>query len=363
MRRWILCSSFLLTASLSWGKPRNPLPQTPDQIWQNDLDLLQDINTGLEEVSVSSSNLPSGSTQYIQNRNTLQSGATFYVSSGTVAGDFRVTGNVYFGTGTARALINDMPKVQVEGIDFDGSAIASIRNQDNAGGASLVLSKTRGTTVGSVTAVTNNDILGVIYFSGADGTSVVQGARIQVLVNGTVGTNSMPSEMFLQTAPAGSTTPISNLIVNPGGEITRPMHPSFLVTSSSDSINATGDGTEATVTFHDEIFDQSGAITNSTFTASITSKYTFSVGVRIENTIASHDRYIVSLRTSNRDYNVELSTIGARDFYSHHISVLCDMDANDTAFVTAIVTNSTKVVEISGAVGDRITWFSGNLQD
>lgn len=35
-------------------------------------------------LSSTSATLPSGSTQYIQNRNTLQSGATFYLSSGTV---------------------------------------------------------------------------------------------------------------------------------------------------------------------------------------------------------------------------------------------------------------------------------------
>lgn len=40
---------------------------------------------------VSSSTLPSGSTQYIQNRSTNQSSAVFNVSSGTVAGKFIVT--------------------------------------------------------------------------------------------------------------------------------------------------------------------------------------------------------------------------------------------------------------------------------
>ena len=39
----------------------------------------------LDYVGVSSGSLPSGSTQYIQNTSTLQSGATFYVSSGTAS--------------------------------------------------------------------------------------------------------------------------------------------------------------------------------------------------------------------------------------------------------------------------------------
>lgn len=41
--------------------------------------------------SVSSSSLPGGSTQYIQNTSNLQSGATFYVSSGTVSGQLSPT--------------------------------------------------------------------------------------------------------------------------------------------------------------------------------------------------------------------------------------------------------------------------------
>lgn len=42
--------------------------------------------------ALSSSTLPSGSTQYIQNRETLQAGATFYVSSGTILGTATIGG-------------------------------------------------------------------------------------------------------------------------------------------------------------------------------------------------------------------------------------------------------------------------------
>jgi hypothetical protein len=47
-----------------------------------------------------SATMTSGSTSYIQNTNSLQSGATFYVSSGTVAGDLNITnaGNLNLGS-------------------------------------------------------------------------------------------------------------------------------------------------------------------------------------------------------------------------------------------------------------------------
>src|SRR4029077_3870851 len=53
-------------------------------ISQNKIDLSADVTGALPVTSLSGSNLPGGSTSYIQATSALQSGATFYVSSGTV---------------------------------------------------------------------------------------------------------------------------------------------------------------------------------------------------------------------------------------------------------------------------------------
>lgn len=51
---------------------------------------VQSVNGVLVNLAISSSVIPAGSTNYIQNTNSLQSGATFFVSSGTVRGIFTV---------------------------------------------------------------------------------------------------------------------------------------------------------------------------------------------------------------------------------------------------------------------------------
>ncbi|MBI4669613.1 MAG: hypothetical protein HY747_10620, partial [Elusimicrobia bacterium] len=51
------------------------------------------------------SNLPGGSTSYIQNTNELQSGATFYVSSGSVQNNLVIWGKLGVGVGVANAKI------------------------------------------------------------------------------------------------------------------------------------------------------------------------------------------------------------------------------------------------------------------
>lgn len=68
--------------------PRFPNPISPDQIWQNDQDLddcITQANVSISSLTTTVNNLSvagitPGSTNYIQNRNTLQSGATAYPS-------------------------------------------------------------------------------------------------------------------------------------------------------------------------------------------------------------------------------------------------------------------------------------------
>lgn len=79
MRKWATLILMCLLPAVVMAKPRNPLPATPDQVWQNDLDLEQDIaniSTGTTAVSITSTTLPTGSSNYAQiNPTTQQPGA------------------------------------------------------------------------------------------------------------------------------------------------------------------------------------------------------------------------------------------------------------------------------------------------
>ena len=75
--------------SLSALDPSQPLQLNGTAIVISDpINLSDNVNQVTGQLP--GANLGSGSTNYIQNRNTLQSGATFYVSSGTVGGQFNI---------------------------------------------------------------------------------------------------------------------------------------------------------------------------------------------------------------------------------------------------------------------------------
>ena len=135
----------------------------------------------------------------------------------------RVTPLGQFLTGTSSARANFFfgasavtPRVQTE----RNSASASIsvtRSQGDSNGPTIYLGKSRG-AVNSATVVVENDTLGTISFNGADGTNLVQGAMIQAQVDGTPGSNDMPSRLVFRTSADGSRSPTEHVRINSLGE-------------------------------------------------------------------------------------------------------------------------------------------------
>lgn len=103
-------------------------------------------------LSVSGSGLPAGATSYIHNSNTLQSGATFFVSSGTVANLNTTTLITIDSTGIGTA-------TPTSKLDVSGGSV-TVRGA----GAGLILNPDSGTTTtfsianGSAT-ITNGDYI------------------------------------------------------------------------------------------------------------------------------------------------------------------------------------------------------------
>lgn len=85
-----------------------------------------------------------------------------------------------------------------------GTAIAARRFTNDSNGCWLNLHKSRGTTIDSQVTVQNNDQLGVVYFSGSNGTSFEAAASITVSVDGVPSTN-IPAR-FQITLQNGTTT-------------------------------------------------------------------------------------------------------------------------------------------------------------
>ena len=174
------------------------------------------------------------------------------------------------------------------------------------------------------------------------------------------------SDLDLQGGALAYGTEGTNAALTAGGRMTTPNQPAFSANNSTSDTNATGDATQVTVDFDNEIYDIGSNFAADTFTAPVAGKYEFSVGVAITNLSSSHTSLLIDLVTSNREYRLaQVNPYAMQDAasaaYIYATSVIgVDMDAADTAYVRIIVSGGTKTVTIFGD-GSMKTYFTGRL--
>jgi hypothetical protein len=105
-----------------------------------------------------------------------------------------------------------------------------------------------------------------------------------------------------------------------------------------------------------EIKDQANNFSNGTFTAPSSGDYILCGVIYLKGIDSTNTYGIIYLKTSNRNYLINTANLyalsGSGDV-SVPFSFLCDMDANDTAYLN-IVINGNKTVDISANM-----YFSG----
>jgi len=132
------------------------------------------------------------------------------------------------------------------------------------------------------------------------------------------------------TAADGSAV---SMLIDASGAVTKPLQPAFLVTPASDQTSLANNDT---IVFGTEIFDQNADFASNTFTAPVTGRYLLSFALRLELIQENTTYALFSLVTSNRSYQniFDSSTSDSTiDFRSFTMSILADMDANDTVTV------------------------------
>ena len=116
---------------------------------------------------------------------------------------------------------------------------------------------------------------------------------------------------------------------------TMSQQPAFQVRPASTQTNI-ATGSEITVVFGTEVFDIGANFASNTFTAPVTGKYQLNLSLYTNALDTASDYYIVSIKTSNRQYDNVIDGDGlAADpvYWNQGLSVLADMDASDTAHV------------------------------
>lgn len=285
----------------------------------------------MRSLKISSSTLPGGSTQYIQNRDTLQSGATSYSDFQYVGSSSTVFGNVEIRkdqNGATRVLIKNLNTgtAGLSRLEFENSINTFDIDLFGIGNTSTF----DGITLSSYTRIRNGSTLA--------GMIIANGGAFPIIL----GTND-----------------VSVMRLSGAGEITQPLQPSFLATQPNAQDNITGDNTHVTINFPTEIYDQGGDFSNSTFTAPVNGRYYLSVNVAIKGIAAAHTFKELQIVTSNRIYAYDFSNSIISDFQNIHLCVIADMDAGDIAYGDLSVFGSTKVIDIIAS--GVYTQFSGSL--
>jgi len=129
------------------------------------------------------------------------------------------SGRLLMGATTAESFApSTTPQVQIEGTDHHTSSAAIIRNSNDNGQALLILGKSRGTSVGSDTVVQDDDNVGEVLFTAADGSDrTPQVASIRAAVDGTPGSDDMPGRLEFYTTADGSQTITKRMTINSSG--------------------------------------------------------------------------------------------------------------------------------------------------
>ena len=144
------------------------------------------------------------------------------------------------------------------------------------------------------------------------------------------------------------------------GAVKKPLQPAFLVKPANNNQTNVAINAYVTIIMGTEIFDQGGDFASNTCTAPGAGRYQINWCVDLLNTDTDSAYTFATLKTSNREYR-GIITPSAYALDSAYVSlsgsVLADMDASDTAYVTIYQGGGAAQLDINGTS----TYFSGFL--
>lgn len=187
---------------------------------------------------------------------------------------------------------------------------------------------------------------------GASGDSWVQ-FDINSVNKWRVGVDDDDSDKF-KISSGGALGTNDTFIMTSAGERTMPLQPAFYAYSTTANSNITGDGTEATIAFDSELFDQGGDFSSNTFTAPVSGRYCFGHNINFQALDASMTSGVYYINTSNTKFvssttNPSVEKNGS-NVQSVNSMVICDMDAADTVDFRATISGSTKTVDCQNSI-------------
>ena len=153
---------------------------------------------------------------------------------------------------------------------------------------------------------------------------------------------------------AGTTASLFHATIN---GTTMSQQPAFCCRPASTQSNMAADG--VTVVFGTEVFDVGANFASNTFTAPVTGKYFLNFSLRLDQVPTDATYIEVKIVTSNNTFHWLFDPDGfdsSPAYMNANNSVLCDMDASDTAYIVFNQSGGTAQVDCATE-----SHFSGNL--
>ena len=171
--------------------------------------------------------------------------AKFKTTSTGVTSMSTDAGAAQFGTvGTATSFaVTGQPELMVGGGATKDNAIG-IESNTTAGldyDSNLVLARSRG-SYANKGIVQNNDFLGRVGFYGYDGAEYERAAEIAAIIDGTPGTNDMPTRLEFKTTQDGANVPTTRLKITNDGHVQIPADDKKLQIGANQDLEIFKDG-------------------------------------------------------------------------------------------------------------------------
>ena len=168
------------------------------------------------------------------------------VTGGTTRTTVDSSGRLLVGTSTARSADFVTASIQNEGTNQNTSSIQLTCNSAASVGtaAELNFSRSRGSAVGDNNAVSSGDNLGIINFTGADGTDLNSvAAQIRGIVDADTGSNDMPGRLAFYTTNDTESSPTERMRIDSDGYLKASRDGSYFnVSENNHSFENSWDG-------------------------------------------------------------------------------------------------------------------------
>ena len=138
-------------------------------------------------------------------------------------------GSTLLGHTTASDLAGGFTKaLAIEGTGAANSSIGLVRNANDDNPPYIYLGKSRGTSAGSNTVISNGDTIGMVNFAGSRGSGAFGDAvNLRAYAEANFSGSSSPGRFSVWTTAVGTTSPQESFQVNSAGAITAPRNVSW----------------------------------------------------------------------------------------------------------------------------------------